>query len=191
MNSTPGDFNAAYLRVAKMTKHVDIFSKKVLFIPVNDHSHWVLLMICNPGLFSNEETPPYAVIFDSIRGNVRTKRVLKTIRLYLQEEWKATRQDVDDIAKPITAKSLPGFAPRVPPQRNQCDCGVFLVEYFERLLCTHLESVLNIVDTAESVSKATSVFNSEFGIKWFGDADIARRRYDLFRFLSELKNGFN
>jgi sentrin-specific protease 7 len=35
--------------VQRWVRNVDIFSKSVLFIPVNQHLHWSLAVVCNPG----------------------------------------------------------------------------------------------------------------------------------------------
>ncbi|XP_035250064.1 sentrin-specific protease 7b isoform X1 [Anguilla anguilla] len=37
-------------RVRTWTRHVDIFSKDYLFVPVNQEAHWYLVVICFPGL---------------------------------------------------------------------------------------------------------------------------------------------
>ncbi|XP_030211358.1 sentrin-specific protease 7 [Gadus morhua] len=37
-------------RVKTWTRHVDIFTKDFLFVPVNQEAHWYLLVICFPGL---------------------------------------------------------------------------------------------------------------------------------------------
>ncbi|XP_055071447.2 sentrin-specific protease 7 [Misgurnus anguillicaudatus] len=42
-------------RVKTWTRHVDIFDKDFLFVPVNQESHWYLVVICFPGL----EEPQY------------------------------------------------------------------------------------------------------------------------------------
>ncbi|XP_053310978.1 sentrin-specific protease 7 isoform X2 [Spea bombifrons] len=41
--------------VKTWTRHVDIFSKDFIFVPVNENSHWYLVVICFPGL----EKPVY------------------------------------------------------------------------------------------------------------------------------------
>uniref|UniRef100_A0A3Q0T779 Ubiquitin-like protease family profile domain-containing protein n=1 Tax=Amphilophus citrinellus TaxID=61819 RepID=A0A3Q0T779_AMPCI len=38
------------LRVKTWTRHVDIFKKDFLFVPVNQEAHWYLVVICFPGL---------------------------------------------------------------------------------------------------------------------------------------------
>ncbi|XP_033729243.1 sentrin-specific protease 6-like [Pecten maximus] len=40
--------------VKKWTKHVDLFDKDFIIIPINEHSHWFLAIICYPGLLMNE-----------------------------------------------------------------------------------------------------------------------------------------
>uniref|UniRef100_A0A672TEH9 Sentrin-specific protease 7-like n=1 Tax=Sinocyclocheilus grahami TaxID=75366 RepID=A0A672TEH9_SINGR len=44
-------------RVRTWTRHVDIFSKDYLFIPVNQEAHWYLVVICFPGLERFECVP--------------------------------------------------------------------------------------------------------------------------------------
>jgi Ulp1 family protease len=36
--------------VASWTKKIDIFKKKLIFVPVNADNHWSLCVIVNPGL---------------------------------------------------------------------------------------------------------------------------------------------
>ena len=43
---TAGD---RHKNVKKWTKTVDIFSKKFVFFPICDHTHWSLIVLCNPG----------------------------------------------------------------------------------------------------------------------------------------------
>uniref|UniRef100_A0A8C1PYL9 SUMO specific peptidase 7b n=2 Tax=Cyprinus carpio TaxID=7962 RepID=A0A8C1PYL9_CYPCA len=44
-------------RVRTWTRHVDIFSKDYLFIPVNQEAHWYLVVICFPSLEGLECVP--------------------------------------------------------------------------------------------------------------------------------------
>ncbi|KAJ8410555.1 hypothetical protein AAFF_G00194590 [Aldrovandia affinis] len=41
-------------RVKTWTRHIDIFSKDYVFVPVNQDSHWYLVVICFPGLLEPE-----------------------------------------------------------------------------------------------------------------------------------------
>uniref|UniRef100_A0A8C7G9R6 SUMO specific peptidase 7b n=1 Tax=Oncorhynchus kisutch TaxID=8019 RepID=A0A8C7G9R6_ONCKI len=44
------DVDRRHQRVRTWTRHVDIFNKDYLFVPVNHKAHWYLVVICFPGL---------------------------------------------------------------------------------------------------------------------------------------------
>ncbi|XP_028327656.1 sentrin-specific protease 7b [Gouania willdenowi] len=44
------DRQLRHQRVKTWTRHVDIFDKHFLFVPVNQESHWFLVIVCFPGL---------------------------------------------------------------------------------------------------------------------------------------------
>ncbi|XP_055887653.1 uncharacterized protein LOC106080000 isoform X4 [Biomphalaria glabrata] len=44
-----------HARVKKWTKTVDLFSKDFIIVPINEHSHWYLAVICFPGLAGTEK----------------------------------------------------------------------------------------------------------------------------------------
>ena len=39
-----------YERVRRWTKKVNIFEKDFVIVPINEHSHWFVAVICYPGL---------------------------------------------------------------------------------------------------------------------------------------------
>jgi Ulp1 family protease len=39
----------SYHKVRKWTKHTDIFSKRAIFVPINEASHWRMVVIVHPG----------------------------------------------------------------------------------------------------------------------------------------------
>ncbi|KAG7029676.1 putative ubiquitin-like-specific protease 2B [Cucurbita argyrosperma subsp. argyrosperma] len=47
--SSASDGRAAFLRVRKWTRKVDLFEKDYIFIPINFNLHWSLMVICHPG----------------------------------------------------------------------------------------------------------------------------------------------
>ncbi|KNE64763.1 hypothetical protein AMAG_10110 [Allomyces macrogynus ATCC 38327] len=57
-NATP--YAEGYQRVKSWTKSVDLFSKKMVFVPINENLHWYLAVILNPGklVIKDEPTPP-------------------------------------------------------------------------------------------------------------------------------------
>ncbi|KAM3584917.1 uncharacterized protein V6R79_002427 [Siganus canaliculatus] len=44
------DRHMRHQRVKTWTRHVDIFAKDFLFVPVNQEAHWFLVVVCFPGL---------------------------------------------------------------------------------------------------------------------------------------------
>uniref|UniRef100_A0A1A8GPM4 EFR3 homolog Ba n=2 Tax=Nothobranchius korthausae TaxID=1143690 RepID=A0A1A8GPM4_9TELE len=44
------DRHTRHQRVKTWTRHVDIFTKDFLFVPVNQEAHWFLVVVCFPGL---------------------------------------------------------------------------------------------------------------------------------------------
>ncbi|XP_078328229.1 uncharacterized protein LOC111102878 isoform X2 [Crassostrea virginica] len=48
VDKTPAEKKHA--RVKNWTKKVDLFEKDFIFVPINEHSHWFLAVICFPGL---------------------------------------------------------------------------------------------------------------------------------------------
>ncbi|KAJ3048041.1 hypothetical protein HK097_010934 [Rhizophlyctis rosea] len=64
------DDDAAYQRVQKWTKKMNIFEKKYIFVPINEHLHWYLALIYNPGALlrpveeEDESEPPEAHVSD-------------------------------------------------------------------------------------------------------------------------------
>lgn len=44
------DRHVRHQRVKTWTRHVDVFTKDFLFVPVNQEAHWFLVVVCFPGL---------------------------------------------------------------------------------------------------------------------------------------------
>ncbi|KAH8104848.1 hypothetical protein BXZ70DRAFT_922722 [Cristinia sonorae] len=49
---------AGYESVRKWTSKIDIFSKKYLIVPINEHLHWYLAIICHPEYVLRPPPPP-------------------------------------------------------------------------------------------------------------------------------------
>ena len=60
-----------YDRVRRWTKKVNIFEKDFVIVPINEHSHWFVAVICYPGLVgkrrmdNNEVIPVCSIEFSS------------------------------------------------------------------------------------------------------------------------------
>lgn len=135
------------------TKHVDLFEKDYLFIPICEHLHWSLLIVCHPGCGIIKDMPQhkqdpnvvgtFMIHLDSLRSH-KSFEMGKLVKMYLQNEWKAKlRQGGNSAAKRWQA-AHPGETrdflkmnvrrPHVPRQDNHFDCGLFLCVYVEQFL---------------------------------------------------------
>ncbi len=43
------DVSTPHERVQKWTKNVDLFEKDFIVIPINEHAHWYMAIVCFPG----------------------------------------------------------------------------------------------------------------------------------------------
>ncbi|XP_029034245.1 uncharacterized protein LOC114871873 isoform X3 [Osmia bicornis bicornis] len=70
-----------HARVQKWTKNVNIFEKDFIIIPINEHAHWFLAIICFPGLVG--EVPPQIVRSqeNDVRKTVHKSKRLKEVKL--------------------------------------------------------------------------------------------------------------
>uniref|UniRef100_A0A8C1H1S0 Si:dkey-100n23.3 n=1 Tax=Cyprinus carpio TaxID=7962 RepID=A0A8C1H1S0_CYPCA len=137
--STPAQVRR-HQRVRTWTRHVDIFDKDFLFVPVNQEAHWYLVVICFPGL----EEPQYVKRDGSgfvqgrsegeIHGENRSSSDEDKGKMfffrYLQVEWVTKRGGYRD----FSVDNMIGSNCRVPLQDNSSDCGLYLLQYAESFL---------------------------------------------------------
>uniref|UniRef100_A0A8B9J017 SUMO specific peptidase 7 n=1 Tax=Amazona collaria TaxID=241587 RepID=A0A8B9J017_9PSIT len=125
-------------RVKTWTRHINIFSKDYIFVPVNEESHWYIAVICFPRLEAAvyEECPHQSLLCHqpqqsplwSESENTRTGSMLclsfdKKVCL----EWEAKRKMHREFSK----STMIDLYPRVPKQDNSSDCGIYLLQYVE------------------------------------------------------------
>lgn len=114
-----------------LRKDVNIFEKEFLVIPLMDHNHWFLCMVCFPKLQGSytfdglkvegdEKRNPKKglpaiktsciLIFDSIKGNgSRRNAAISHIKNFLEYEWQKKYKDVF----PFDTKYITGHSPKV------------------------------------------------------------------------------
>ncbi|KAF5739784.1 ubiquitin-like-specific protease 2B isoform X1 [Tripterygium wilfordii] len=177
--SSASDGKAAFLRVRKWTRKMDIFGKDYIFIPVNFNLHWSLLVICHPGDVADfkaeglAKSPriPCILHMDSIKG---THTGLKNlIQSYLWEEWKERRKESSEA---IYSKFLNlRFVPlELPQQENSFDCGLFLLHYLELFLA---EAPSNF--SPFKITKFCKFLNGD----WFPPAEASLKRTSIQRLI--------
>ncbi|KAF2418381.1 cysteine proteinase, partial [Tothia fuscella] len=136
-----------YEAVQRWTSKDDIFDHDFVVIPVNEHLHWYLAVVCNlskikrkfeselgrrksagppPKKYSPET--PAVVIIDSM--GVGRSKTIANIKEYL------IREADDKRGMTITKDDLQGMNAKVgiPQQENFYDCGVHLCGYVDRLM---------------------------------------------------------
>ncbi|KAI4389824.1 hypothetical protein MLD38_002005 [Melastoma candidum] len=133
------DGRAAFLRVRKWTRKINLFEKDYIFVPVNFNLHWSLIVVCHLGemkSFTDEDVlhsskVPCVLHMDSIKGNHSGLKNL--IQSYLWEEW---RERGMEASTELSSKfSNLRFVPlELPQQENAYDCGLFLLHYLELFL---------------------------------------------------------
>ncbi|XVE95187.1 hypothetical protein REPUB_Repub02eG0074800 [Reevesia pubescens] len=137
--SSISDGRAAFLRVHKWTRKLDMFGKDYIFIPVNFNLHWSLIVICHLGEvagFKDEDLDqsskvPCILHMDSIKGNHAGLKNL--IQSYLWEEWKERHKETsEDLSSKFL--NLRFVSLELPQQENSFDCGLFLLHYLELFL---------------------------------------------------------
>ncbi|XP_012346759.1 uncharacterized protein LOC100866704 isoform X3 [Apis florea] len=70
-----------HARVQKWTKNVNIFEKDFIIIPINEHAHWFLAIICFPGLVGKVFAQSKRSDENDIRKTVQKSKKLKEVKL--------------------------------------------------------------------------------------------------------------
>ncbi|CAL9214327.1 unnamed protein product [Arabidopsis halleri] len=180
--SSIADGKAAFLRVRKWTRKVDMFGKDYIFVPVNFNLHWSLIVICHPGEVANRtdldlddsKKVPCILHMDSIKGSHAGLKNL--VQSYLCEEWKERHKETsDDISSRFM--NLRFVSLELPQQENSFDCGLFLLHYLELFLA---EAPLNF--------NPFKIYNASnfLYLNWFPPAEASLKRTLIQKLIFEL-----
>lgn len=105
------------------------------------------------------------------------------MRKWVEQEYlnkKLKDKQINDSFQ-VSARNLPVVAPDVPLQDNNCDCGVFVLEFTERFLKERAEA-FEAISAPENIKKR---FKSEFGKDWFPTSEIRRKRQQLIELIEQ------
>ncbi|XP_055800667.1 ubiquitin-like-specific protease 1D isoform X3 [Solanum dulcamara] len=166
---------ASFVRLRRWWKGVNIFEKAYIFLPIHEDLHWSLIIICIPD--KEDQLGPILLHLDSL-GLHCSKSLFATIRKFLVQEWKFLRQG-EGPALPISDKIWENLPRRideniiqVPQQRNEYDCGLFVLFFMERF-----------IDEVHRRLKKKDF--TMFGRRWFKPEEASCLRIKIRRILEE------
>ncbi|KAM3281617.1 ubiquitin-like-specific protease 1D isoform X5 [Capsicum chacoense] len=173
--SKQNEKEALFVRLRRWWKGVNIFEKAYIFLPIHEDLHWSLIIICVPD--KEDQLGPVLLHLDSLRLHC-SKTLFATIRKFLVHEWKFLRQgDVPPL--PISDKLWENLPRRideniipVPQQRNEYDCGLFVLFFMERFI----EEVHGRLKKKDFMM---------FGRRWFKPEEASCLRMKIHRILKE------
>jgi len=110
--------DSGHKMLKRWTKKVDIFSFKLILIPIHLGMHWTLASI---DMIKKEIT-----YYDSMNGN--NQECVKLLLIYLKDELKDKKKQVLDTENWNTI-----IAKGIPQQMNGSDCGMFTCKYADYL----------------------------------------------------------
>ncbi|XP_077370413.1 sentrin-specific protease 7-like isoform X2 [Festucalex cinctus] len=173
-NGASPDQYMRHQRVKTWTRHVDIFTKDFLFVPINEAAHWYLAVICFPGqdgkryeqrtseskIYSkrSEQLPSCTeqgctrevaltqpcILIMDSLKVLQRKNVSKLLRDYLQVEWEERKGQ----HRVFTSDSMHSYSCSVLQQDNSSDCGVYLLQYVESFFqnpVVHFDPPLHLI----------------------------------------------
>lgn len=173
--SKQNEKEASFVRLRRWWKGLNIFEKAYIFLPIHEDLHWSLVIICIPD--KEDQLGPILLHLDSL-GLHCSKSLFATIRKFLVEEWKFLRQG-EVPALPISDKIWENLPRRideniiqVPQQRNEYDCGLFVLFFMERF-----------IDEVHRRLKKKDF--TMFGRRWFKPEEASCLRMKIRRILEE------
>lgn len=138
--------NIKLKKLRKWYDNVDIFAKDFLIFPICSKVHWLLVIVCYPLAvkslryrdedagekkdLNGEEQPkiPSMIILDSL--GLRNSAVTLKIRDFLDFEWRFRSRTI----KRFSHNDLKDYVPKVPKQKNDYDCGLYMLMYLRCFL---------------------------------------------------------
>jgi len=120
---------------------------------------------------AEEFVRPCILIFDSLVGSGHS-RVFTNLRHYLSTEWALRKPDKP--ARVFDKSNMKGCYPKIPRQNNDCDCGVFLLQYVESFFLKSIQS-FRIPIHLES---------------WFTQEYVSKKRSRIQELINELAQKF-
>lgn len=149
--------------VKRWDKRVKLFDKDYLIIPICDAAHWVLVIVCflnripahDDPIVINQKSRPKGclIVFDSM-GYRYLSRMTDPIRSFIQSRW-TIEKPKEEMRNFKDRTVFPDKFPKVPRQRNSYDCGIYLLNSFEKFLNDPLRNYIKIRESQDFSSEWT------------------------------------
>ena len=112
----------------RVDKNEKLLEKDLIFIPICEGSHWVLIVICHlPNLFLSTSIKPFLMYCDSL-GAHHSRRMVTCIRDYIVKRYNFEKNET---LEHMLTNELPTRTAVLPLQENHCDCGIYVLQYIE------------------------------------------------------------
>ncbi|KAI3824898.1 hypothetical protein L1987_06371 [Smallanthus sonchifolius] len=166
----------SFLKFRKWWKGVNIFEKAYILLPIHENAHWSLVIICLPN--KEDELGPILLHLDSL-GLHNSMSLFDNIIRFLKEEWSHLRKSKSPVNLPVLSEIWENLdhtvdyrKVTVPQQKNDYDCGLFVLFYMERF-----------------INEAPERFNkkdlSMFSRQWFRPREASKLRGKIYDLLVE------
>lgn len=169
------DKDTYFVKFRRWWKGVNIFQKAYVLIPINEDLHWSLVIICIPD--KEDETGPIILHLDSLKLH-SSRSIFENIKSFMKAEWNYLVTEAPPSDLPI-ADSIWKHLPRridekvipVPQQKNDSDCGLFVLFFMERF----------IEEAPERLKKKDLAM---FGRQWFKPEEASGLRRKIRKILN-------
>ncbi|KAM7484242.1 hypothetical protein LguiA_000251 [Lonicera macranthoides] len=164
-----GDKETSFVKFRRWWKGVNIFEKAYILLPIHENLHWSLVIICIPD--KEEESGPILLHLDSL-GLHYSRSIFDNVKSFLKEEWNYLKGEApselpiadriwQNLPRRIDDRIIP-----VPQQKNEYDCGLFVLFFMERF----------IEEAPERLKKQDL---SMFGRQWFRPEEASGLRQKI------------
>ncbi|XP_053483591.1 sentrin-specific protease 7 isoform X3 [Ictalurus furcatus] len=120
--STPAQLRR-HQRVRTWTRHVDIFEKDFLFVPVNQEAHWYLVVVCFPGL----DEPHYVERGDHASAHVETENADDTTAQSESQHGDGDTNSGENSSRSVSALAPPTCTENTCKRRTVCKRPCILI----------------------------------------------------------------
>ncbi|KAL8111860.1 ubiquitin-like-specific protease 1D isoform X2 [Apium graveolens] len=171
------DMKDMFSKFRRWWKGVNIFQKAYIFLPIHENHHWSLVIICIPD--KADESVPILLHYDSL-GLHSSGSIFENIKSFLKKEWTYLKEKETSSNCTIADGVWKNFPRRiekqiirVPQQKDEYDCGLFVLFFMQRF----------IEEAPERLQKKDLTM---FGKQWFNPKEASDLRPKIRALITKL-----